>query len=324
MQTSTRFSILLACASLLPTACADEAADTGPSFDVERIAKYVVVSGGGWGCKKCGFTNSPILDGMSLSEATFGQAVMPGMPRLHALVDPGGNAWDVKVDHGRLLAVHEGDFVGEYDLEGWTLEAKDVDGTIREAEIYKFDWVLDWTDAGGAVPTYGLAFPEPDGLTNVCPELASDETTVVFINGERYDHATGEVIGQQNDVTTIACRGHALAKMAMLQHVPYDGVTDEPERQATLRMLRGDYCGDGVPHTVVNNPLEWTDDRGFVEWDPDTFSPTLEGYWTEDGALCVDTYRAGVNVNDLDCGISECGEGEFSGNLQGVWTTLVP
>ncbi len=297
---------------------------------------YVVVSGGKWGCKTCGFTNSPHFGDLAVDAATYDGYGSLTLPRYSALIDPSGQSWDVTFDHGELFASDGTSKVSQYGLIGWTLRAKRASGEELDAEIYAFNWVLDWTDAGGALPTYGLAYLDPDTetLTNVCEGMTLDETSVVFLEGERYDTSDGSVIPNQDHIVSAACRGHAIAKMAMVKYVPYDGQTSPEEREATIRMFRADYCGDGTSYTADGTPLEFTDigAHNTVEFDPDTMSDVLEAHWTSEGATCVAKPRLPLyqlqkqNANDnsfLPCHPPECDE-FFDGNGQGVWTSLVP
>ena len=113
--------------------------------------------------------------------------------------------------------------------------------------------------------------------------------------------------------------------MALLQHVPYDGATSPEEREATLRMIRADYCGDGTSHTLLKTPIVWADDRGFVPWDSDANDPVLEAHWSDEGALCLGKPRvAGGAPDPSECDPPPCGEEFFSGNIEGIWTTILP
>lgn len=319
--------------------CADSSADSSDEPVADRRRRtYSVVSGGSWGCKTCGFTNSPAYGLLSVGTATYGDHSSLSLPHYSALISPGGQSWGVDFDQGQLFATDGTNKVGEYDLIGWTLRAKWASGDVRDAVIYGFDWVLDWTDSGGALPTYGLVYL--DSVTgdlggNICEGMSLDETSVVFLEGERYDSADGSVIPNENGIANAACRGHALAKMALVNYVPYNGETEPEEREATLRMFRADYCGDGTPHTAVGTPVDFTDNgaRNFREYDAGTMGGgVVEAHWTEEGATCVGIPRlprykqaqeqAGGN-GFLDCEPPPCDE-QFDGNVQGVWASLVP
>ena len=89
----------------------------------------------------------------------------------------------------------------------------------------------------------------------------------------------------------IGCAGHTLSKLHLTrntiasQGAGYAGHWEE--RQATLKMLTADYCGNGTAFTVAGQALDWQ--GGGVTY----FSPpaALEARWTERGAACLDTPR---------------------------------
>ncbi len=314
------------------TGCAESQEE--PVGDSLR-STYYVVSGGKWGCKTCGFTNSPQYGDLAIDAATYGGSGSLTLPEFSALIDPSGQAWGVTFDHGQLLATDGTIKLGQDDLLGWTLRAKWPSGDVRDAEIYAFNWVLDWTDAGNALPTYGLAYLNAGEPENVCEGMLLDETSVVFLDGERYDTSDGSVIPDQNQIVSTACRGHALAKMALVGYVPYDGQTQPEEREATIRMFRADYCGDGTSHTNIGTPVDFTDDGvgHRIAFNNDTMSEVLEAYWTDEGAVCVGTPRLvsnqqlqeqeGGNNEFLPCEPPRCDEA-FGGSVEGVWASMVP
>lgn len=89
----------------------------------------------------------------------------------------------------------------------------------------------------------------------------------------------------------IGCAGHTLSKL----HLTHNTIASQgaahakhwAERQATLKMLTADYCGDGTPFTVAGQRLDWQ--GGGVEYYSAPLA--LEARWTENGAACLDTPR---------------------------------
>jgi len=100
---------------------------------------------------------------------------------------------------------------------------------------------------------------------------------------------------------TFACRGQAIAKCVELGYLPWGEVTEclasntcktisgADFHQACTRMLRADYCGDGVPHTQNGTPIDVWDQFGIQEAAVTTF--TLEAEWTPMGARCIEHTR---------------------------------
>jgi hypothetical protein len=69
-------------------------------------------------------------------------------------------------------------------------------------------------------------------------------------------------------------------------------------------MLRADYCGDGVPHTVNGTQINIYDNAGVQA---DTESWVIDGEWTPDGALCFNNYRGGTMPSCSEKHSTSCG-----------------
>jgi hypothetical protein len=116
----------------------------------------------------------------------------------------------------------------------------------------------------------------------------------------RWDPVTGDRIDDTAAVT-FACRGGALAKCIDWGYRPWASSTrcegDDcgtvslaDYHQACTRMVRADYCGDGVPYTVdgtlidVYDPLapriQTRTSTGLVNWG-------IEAEWGPDGVVCI-------------------------------------
>jgi hypothetical protein len=108
-----------------------------------------------------------------------------------------------------------------------------------------------------------------------------------------------------NDGFTLACNDvGAIAKCVQrFQYKPWRSVyetwgnashyqTLETFHEACVRMVRGDYCGDGRPNTVDGTPIDVYDHLGVQ-----TQTPALGGNfqfeagWTPGGAACISTTR---------------------------------
>jgi len=286
-----------------------EGTDLGASGAEHRNNYYVYVGSKGWGCRDCGYTNSPTLG--SYGFASLGYGATPGLSpnKLVEAVDPNGVSWPVSIDESELTVDKNGTLLQGFDLIDWTLivkaaDPKGGDAETYEVEVYSYEKVPGWDDNAEAVPTYGLSVysPNSDTMVNVCPGFDLDMTSVVFLNRELYDLGGFGVADDVDNVASIACRGHALAKMKLLHYDPEPGayVTTPDERLATLRMLTADYCGDGNSNTVLGTPVHWTDQLGHVFFDSSTMSSDVEAQWNENGALCANTTRLGGSTPTCD------------------------
>ena len=116
--------------------------------------------------------------------------------------------------------------------------------------------------------------------------------------GDRYDptSVTVEVPGAPGWFN-IACTRTALAKMHLLRHTSAgSGSAESPsreQRQAMLKLLSADYCGDGRAYARNGTPLFFQDPDGLFDPTPrwGDRAGAVESIWTSDGALCLDDPR---------------------------------
>jgi hypothetical protein len=135
---------------------------------------------------------------------------------------------------------------------------------------------------------------------------ASDGTAMAAIPlGGSWDPSQGTATGGAHvggpGSFTFACEGYALAKCVELGYAPWRSVTECKApgdcavrslaffHQACVRMLRADYCGDGMPTTRDGTHVDVWDDFG-IQSDAEP-SWKLEAEWGPGGAVCVDQTR---------------------------------
>lgn len=302
----------------------------GTDVGVNAEHRKVVKGGKDWGCRDCGFTNSPYLGPYAFESVGYGSLPGPSLNKFVEAIDVSGAAWPVFVDEFGLGVDQGGLEVRGHDLVGWTLivDASNATGSdTYEVEVYAFEEVAGWNDSEDPVPTYGLSVYDvnTDTMVNVCPGYDLDATSIVFLDRELYDLSTFGVDDGVDNVASLACRGHALAKMKLLQYDPNSPSfsTTPSERLATLRMLTADYCGDGTSQTWVGTPLDWTDQLGHVLFDPSSMSPVIEAEWSEDGALCLNTPRVG-SAPSCSPALPPCDPLFSAVSGDAVWTTMLP
>lgn len=109
-------------------------------------------------------------------------------------------------------------------------------------------------------------------------------TKAVAIEDIVVDTDTG-VIDQKKDMIYIACVSGAVGKAVTWQYRPYDPQIGVNYFGAAVRVVRADYCGDGVSWTKVGNALQLTDKWGYSSFN-NSPGPT-EALWTEKGAACL-------------------------------------
>lgn len=115
--------------------------------------------------------------------------------------------------------------------------------------------------------------------------------SVVF-EGDRFD-ARAMTTAEVGDALwfNLGCAGHTLAKLHLTRNTIAGGAASYgisgKDRQATLKMMAADYCGDGTKFTVAGEPLRWR--GGLVDFY--TFPSSLEARWTNEGATCLNEPR---------------------------------
>jgi len=116
-------------------------------------------------------------------------------------------------------------------------------------------------------------------------------------------------------VMTFACRGAALAKCVEYGYKPWasvNGASLADVHQACTRMLRADYCGDGVPHTTNGTPVHVLDQLGIQNVDP-VVKYVVEAEWGPNGAVCLNSANRRHPELTLNCSVPACGESFASG-----------
>jgi hypothetical protein len=152
------------------------------------------------------------------------------------------------------------------------LRIEDIDALESDPEILAYE-VSVANGSGGWVSLCGY---EADGSARRALPVdgAWDATTGAWID-------TGTF--------SFACRQASIAKCVEFGYKPWEGFGDH--HKACVRMLRADYCGDGVAHTVNGTPVNLYDNAGVQT---DTESWPIDAEWGPSGALCVNNTRGGT------------------------------
>jgi hypothetical protein len=156
---------------------------------------------------------------------------------------------------------------------------------------------------------YTISYTPDEGTTwlSVCGMNGPDPIQAILLT-DRWDTHTGARIADPTAVT-IACRGAALAKCTEWGYERWSPAVHECNgndchdiplaelHQACTRMVRADYCGDGVPHTMNGTPIDIWDNFGIQDRDQGSTMP-FEAEWTPDGAACITHTRWTNSVLD--------------------------
>lgn len=196
------------------------------------------------------------------------------------------------------LVTKSGKIVSGTNLSGAKIPVTMADGS--SAKLY-IDSVNQDTDP--SIWLY-MVTVQPSGSKKLalCPPIGGvgDPAPAIPISG-RYD-ATSGAYTADSSIFTFACINAALGKCALWGYKPWaskqecgtDGTCQPqsliPWHQACVRMVRADYCGDGVPHTRNGTQINIWDNLGIQLQTPNT-GWALEAEWTPTGAACINHTR---------------------------------
>jgi hypothetical protein len=143
-----------------------------------------------------------------------------------------------------------------------------------------------------------------DGSTwqNVCGSDAAGPIQGYVLRGF-WDETATHV--DDPSMFTFACRGAVLAKCVDMGYKPWRSVQEckgtacrnvslAPVHQACTRMLRADYCGDGVAHTQNGTPVNVWDAFSIQTESPVSSGWKLEAEWSPSGAVCLKDLRYNI------------------------------
>lgn len=198
-------------------------------------------------------------------------------------------------------------------VEAWAKPSPTT--AVPVLESYRLDWSeLDdgtWTEFRSIQVSHPI-----EGATPTVNGNGTGELYTLLFEGDRIDATKKTDAAIDSSWVNFGVAGSALAKMALMGHTEaahHAGLfeTTLAERQALLKMLVADYCGDGTPFTVAGQPLRWLDDRGTLALGAAQLPPlTLEARWDEHGATCL-------NVPRLDAHWTEAGAVVFGADVYG-------
>jgi ADYC domain len=206
------------------------------------------------------------------------------------------------VNHGQqfLLKITEVGLVTSWAQPATTTRARVM------LESYKLDWTELVNGQAGEFRNMCTNPPNVEDPTSGMTGSAAYHT--LLFEGDRIEAAKKLDTGIDSSWFNLGCAGSTLAKMALTGHTEaahnartFD--TTLAERQAMLKMLAADYCGDGTPFTVSGQPLNWADDHGTMKLLSPPQSLVLEARWTEHGAACLDKPRVDVHPTPLSTAV---------------------
>jgi|GEM_PF-7038401 len=204
-------------------------------------------------------------------------------------------------------------------IDGYSSQVKFWIEPHSTLHMYKFA-AVEWAHWGGSYvePLCGNAEIDDPAWGNL------DNYAAVF-EGDRYnganltvtsdDHPAPPVVvtngGGERRWFNLGCAGYAGAKLLALRQTSASATdsyrTPLEERQALVKALTGDVCGDGQALTETGTPLYYRVESG--GWNFGCVIKAMEAVWDENGAVCVNEFRLpgrAYGSAARACGIESC------------------
>ncbi|EDX85919.1 hypothetical protein S7335_3622 [Synechococcus sp. PCC 7335] len=156
------------------------------------------------------------------------------------------------------------------------LNIKDVQIDSRDPSEEIYLYTVEYQQANGQ--WQNLCFPDSEGIAKAIPLSGRWDRTGAHLN---------------DSSITFACTSGALAKCVRWGYMPWKRIDGESLRdyhQACTRMVRADYCGDGVGHTKEGTEIDVYDRLGLQQRTRGS-GMTFEAAWGADGVVQLNHLR---------------------------------
>lgn len=199
---------------------------------------------------------------------------------------------------------------------GTELDAVDEHGARLRFRIEHVE--LDPRDAEREVSLYTLSVRSPgaESFGPYCSPDAEGRSAAIAVRG------SWDARGAFHDdpkLVTFACTNGAIAKCIRFGYKPWKQVHGQslrPQHLACVRMVRADYCGDGVAHTREGTRVDLWDEAGVQA--PSVLQPgteVFEAAWSADGAEYLSVPRWSDDVLEAVAACPERLRGRTSRDL---------
>jgi hypothetical protein len=246
------------------------------------------------------------------SRIAFALSLLVGVS---AAAEPGlkvvGTEFQVTTTDGRVLT-------GEA-LVGAVLTMRDRNGGRQSIRIDAVE--RDPQDAEIILYAFSVPVPGSDDWENPCRPGPDGLALGLPLSGS-WDE-TGEYHASSRPFS-LTCTAGAVGKCVRAGYKPWkmaeDGTPLAPYLQACTRMIRADYCGDGIPRTRDGTAINVYDRLGIQERD-DASVMRFEAAWGPDGAVAVARTRLPEIASVADV-LSACPD-RLAGKTGPKWTEAV-
>ncbi len=192
------------------------------------------------------------------------------------------------VDSRWTISIPSYDY-GQNDAQGIT-----SDNHLRVVEM----WISAYSAVSANEGRYTFQFLDEQGQpAYLCDADANGSRAIVPIKDIVVDPDTGDVT-QRATTAYLACTSGAIGKAVVWGYKPWERSLADFE--VASRMVRADYCYDGMSWTATGTPLQIRDAYGIndflYESDPD------EVLWTTSGVACLNQPRnSAYTASQITC-----------------------
>jgi len=231
--------------------------------------------------------NTSLIGTQTFSEFDTTGAVHDGIRFTGLLLQRPNNQWlaaNPEVKDGTLKGkVGKTSYEG-VDLIGSRWQFNLVDGAVETpVEI----WIESFTQISGKEARYTFMTLDSNGVAApICDADSSGTYNAIPVKDITVDAATGDMVARSK-TAYLACTSGAVGKAIVWGYRPWERSLSDFE--VATRMVRGDYCYDGMSWTETGVALQ-VRDRYNINAFLDATGPT-EAVWTKTGSACLLTPR---------------------------------
>ncbi|HSS03122.1 MAG TPA: ADYC domain-containing protein [Kofleriaceae bacterium] len=153
----------------------------------------------------------------------------------------------------------------------------------------RIDRAVQGTGTNADLWFYGISFQTTSGWSPLCGLDATGTPVLAVSVAGTWKTVGGDTASYAASTTqfTLACRAKTVAKCVELGYKTFKGRTTQ--LQTCVRLLRGDFCGNGTPYTVDGTVINIYDNVG-VQADTEAWGAEAE--WTPSGARCINSNKS--------------------------------
>lgn len=274
----------------------------GGACDVEQVGRVDTVrlrpstGGGGTGGW---YLNTNALGKYQLSELDLAGATHDGVRLDSVEVQPSPGTW-ITLDAVSAVGGEIRGSAAGVTYTGAELVASRWHLTLftEAGELSRTMWIDAHVPVADGPPGYVFKYDDEQGTpTFLCPADEHGTHEVFALADLSVDPDTG-AMSTRAETLYLACTSGAVGKANTWGYV--HGALDIADFEAAVRVVRADYCGDGVSWTVPGLEVQLVDAWG-VNTFVDPTTPT-EAVWGDHGALCLSRPRnAAFLPGDVTC-----------------------